>query len=56
MTVALIIGAIVLLAGAAYFVIPRLKPKRRPPTRYFSHTFAISDPAGEKFPDKDSAA
>ena len=44
MIVALMIGTILLLAAAAYFAIPRRKPKRRPATRYFSHTFAASDP------------
>ena len=40
-----VIVAIILLAGVAYVAVPRRKPRRRPPTRYFSHTFAVRDQA-----------
>jgi hypothetical protein len=56
MIAALVFASILLLAAAAYIAVARRKRKRRPPTRYFSHTFAVRDQVDLKPSENDRIA
>jgi hypothetical protein len=56
MIAALVFASIFLLAAAVYVAVARRKRKRRPTTRYFSHTFAVRDQVDLKPSENDQIA